>query len=152
MDAVQYVRRETGVGVIMASVLTVLVFFVVFGGLAEIPTWGRSGWVFDFVPQSFMIALMGTLIPGVLAQRKLRAGVVMSLPGTMRLPRNLVVRALILAVVSAVLGTALVAVVTFAAQQESLAFGVALMLKVAYGALLAALITPLGLRAALTCN
>lgn len=152
MDAVQYVRRETGVGVVMASVLTVLVFFAVFGGLAEIPTWGRSGWVFDFVPQSFMIALMGTLIPGVLAQRKLRAGVVMSLPGTMRLPRNLVVRALILAVVSAVLGTALVAAVAFAAQQESLAFPVALVLKVAYGALLAALITPLGLRAALTCN
>lgn len=152
MDAVQYVRRQTSVGVIIASVLTVLLFFVVFGGLATIPTWGPGGWVFDFLPQSFMIASMGTLVPGVLTRRKLRAGVVAALPGTTRLPRNLVVRALSLAVASAALGTALVAAVTFATQQESLAFAVALTLKVAYGALLAALITPLGLRAALTCS
>lgn len=99
-----------------------------------------------------MIALMGTLVPGVLTRRKLRAGVVAALPGTTRLPRNLVVRALNLAVASAALGMALVAAVTFATQQESLAFAVALTLKVAYGALLAALITPLGLRAALTCS
>lgn len=152
MDAVQYLRRETGVGVIIASVLTVLLFFVVFGGRATIPTWGPGGWVFDFVPQSFMIALMGTLVLGILTRRKLRAGVVAALPGTTRLPRNLVVRALSLAVASAALGTAFVATVTFAAQQESLAFAVALTLKVAYGALLATLITSLGLRAALTCN
>lgn len=104
--------------------------------------------MFDFLPQSFMIALMGTLVPGVLTRRKLQAGVVAALPGTTRLPRNLVVRALSLAVASA----ALVVAVTFATQQESLAFAVALTLKVAYGALLAALITPLGLRAALTCS
>lgn len=152
MDAVQYVRRETGVSVIINAVLSSLLFFVVFGGTEPIPTWGPAGWVLDFVPQSFMIALMSALVPGVLAQRKLRTGAVAALSGTTRLPRNLLVRALALALASAVLGTALIAAGTFAAQQESLAFAVALTLKVAYGALLAALITPLGIRAVLTCN
>jgi hypothetical protein len=127
-------------------------FFVVFGRLDPIPAWGPGGWVVDFAPQSFVIALMSTLVPGVLTRRKLRAGRVTALPGTTRLPRNLVVRALILGAASAVLGTALVGAVAFAAQQESLAFTAALTLKVGYGALLAGLITPLGLRAALTCR
>lgn len=152
MDAAQYVRRETVTSVIVSSVLTVLPFFVVFGSIDPVPTWGAGGWVFDFVPQGFMIALMSTLVPGLLVRQRIRAGAMATLPGETRLPRNLLARALVLAVAAAVLGTALAGAIAFAAQQASLPFVVALPLKVAYGAALAAVITPLALRAALTCN
>lgn len=149
MDAVQYVRRETAVSVIINCVLTIVLFFVVFGGLRAVPVWGSGGWVFDFLPQSFMIALMSTLVPGFIAQRKVRAGTVATIPATTPLPRNLLIRALVLAIGSAVLGTAIVAMVASGAQQASLPFAVALLLKVVYGAILAAVVTPLALRAAL---
>lgn len=151
MDTAQYVRRGTVNSVIVSSVLTVLMFFLVFGGIDPVPTWGTGGWVFDFVPQGFMIALMSTLVPGLLARRYVRMRTVAILPGETRLPRNLLVRAVVLAVAAGVFGTALIGAAAFALQQPAFPFAVALILKVAYGAALAAVITPLGLRAALTC-
>lgn len=151
MDAAKYVRRETVTSAIVSAVLTILLFFVVFGEIDPVPSWGAGGWVFDFVPQSFMIALMSIVVPGLLVRRQIRVGAVARLPGETRLPRNLLARALVLALAAALLGTALVGAVVLAVQQPALPFAVALILKVAYGAALAALITPLGLRAALTC-
>jgi hypothetical protein len=50
-----------------------------------------------------------------------------------------------------VIGTVVVAAVVLAAQQPAVPFAIAVILKAAYGAALAAVITPLGLRAALAC-
>lgn len=151
MDTAQYVRRGTVTSVIVSSVLSIVLFFVVFGGLDPVPVWGAGGWVRDFGPQGFMIALMSTLVPGLLARQQIKAGAVATLPGETRLPRNLLVRAVVLAVAAGVFGTALIGAAAFALQQPAFPFAVALILKVAYGAALAAVITPLGLRAALTC-
>jgi hypothetical protein len=151
VDAAQYIRRETVTSVIVSSVLSILLFFVVFGGIDPVPVWGAGGWVRDFVPQSFMIALMTTLVPGVLARRQIRAGAVAATAGETRLPRNLLARALVLAAAAAVIGTVVVAAVVLAAQQPAVPFAIAVILKAAYGAALAAVITPLGLRAALAC-
>ena len=149
MDASQYIRRETAVSVIISSALTILMVLVVFGRPSAIAVWGGSGWMRDCVPQSFMIALMCTLMPGLMAQRNVRAGRVSTIAGATRLPRNLVVRGLVLAAAAAVLGTALAAALASASQLQSLPFGVALASKVAYGAAIAAWITPLAVRAAL---
>jgi hypothetical protein len=151
MDTARYVRRATITSVMVSAALTILLFFLVFGGMDHVPIWGAGGWVFDFVPQSFMIALMSTLVPGLLARQQIRAGAVAAMPGETRLPRNLLARALVLAGAGAVFGPAVVGSIAAAVQQPTLAFAVALILKVAYGAVLAAVITPLGLRAALTC-
>lgn len=74
MNAQSYIRRETGVSIVINSVLSLLFFFLVFGMDDPIPVWGMGQWVFDFLPQSFMIALMSTLVPGYLTAKKLKAG------------------------------------------------------------------------------
>jgi len=149
MNAQSYIRRETGVSIVINSVLSLLFFLLVFGMRDPIPTWGMGQWVFDFLPQSFMIALMSTLVPGFLTAKKLHAGQIAPIDYRSSLPRNLIARALVLAIASAAMGTALVAGIVTITGVEALPHLAALVLKVIYGALLAILVTPLGLRAAL---
>ena len=65
------------------------------------------------------------------------------------LPRNLLVRALILAGLSASIGTALMAGLVGLMGLETIAPIPALLFKVTYGAVLALIVTPPALRAAL---
>lgn len=74
MTANHYIRRETLVNVAINCFFAALFFFVVFGGQDRVPVWGLGNWVFDFIPQSFMIALLGTIIPGALAAKRLGWG------------------------------------------------------------------------------
>lgn len=64
-------------------------------------------------------------------------------------PGNLLARALVLAVASAILGAGLVALAATAFGVAELSATMALVLKVAYGAILAVIVTPPGLRRAL---
>jgi len=150
VTASQYIRRETLISIAINCFFSALFFFVVFGGKERIPVWGLGNWVFDFLPQSFMIALLSTIVPGAIAVKRLRSGRVQALGHRSPLPRNLLLRGLVLAAVSAIVGAAaialLVAAATDAAHLEPVS---ALTLKIAYAALLSILITPPGLRAAL---
>lgn len=147
--AAQYIRRETGASIAINVVLSLLFFLLVFGRLGPVPVWGTGKLAFDFLPQSFMIVLMSTLVPGALTAARLRKGGVERLPGTSRLPAGLLSRALLLAVLSMVVGAALVALVLRVAGVEQMAWPSALALKLVYGGLLALLVTPIGLKAAL---
>lgn len=149
MTANHYIRRETLVNVAINCFFAALFFFVVFGGQDRVPVWGLGNWVFDFIPQSFMIALLGTIIPGALAAKRLRAGAVQAFVRPSPLPRNLLLRALLLAVVSAVIGATAVALLMTATDAGHLEPLPALLLKIGYAALLSVVITPPGLRAAL---
>lgn len=149
MTANHHIRRETLVSVIINSTLSLLFFLLVFGMRDPVPVWGIGQWVFDFVPQGFMIALMSTLVPGALAARKVKAGTVQTIDHNSRLPRSLVPRALVLAVASAVVGTAIIALIAWLAGLQSIPHVAALLLKVCYGALLSIIVTPPALRAAL---
>lgn len=146
-----WIRRETLISALINTVLSAAFFFLVFGGQEAVSLWGIGQWLFDFIPQSFMIALMSTLVPGALAAKALRAGKLhidrkAGGPVVDVLPRRLFLRALTLALLSAAGGTALVSAVCAAGGWDALAATSALMLKLAYGALLALLVTPIGLR------
>jgi len=144
-----YIRRETGVSVAINAALSLAFFLVVFGIGRPVPVWGIGAYVFDFVPQGFMIGLMGSLVPGALAGKALRAGKVAPLGAGSPLPRGLVVRSLLLAALGALAGTALSGGALAALGLGQLPWGAALAVKLVWAAGLAMVVTPAGLRAAL---
>ncbi len=144
-----YIRRETVISMVINALLSLVFFIGVFHGVNPVPLWGLGNWVFDFVPQSFMIGLMSTLVPGAITVARLKAGAVMRYSGTSRLPQSLVIRALVVALFSSAIGTALMAVFVLVSGAHSLPIWPAGAIKIAYGAILAAIVTPPTLRAAL---
>ncbi|HUD94686.1 hypothetical protein [Sphingobium sp.] len=149
-DLDAYVRRETAISIAINAALSLAFFLAIFGLDRPIPPWGVGGWVFDFMPQGFMIALMSVLVPGIIAGRKLRSGRLVATPSSSLLPRHLVARAILLAITSALAGSALVATFVWIGGVQMLTPLAALLFKVGYGAGLAAIITPPSLRTALS--
>lgn len=153
--ATRYIRTETAISVAINAVLSALAFVLVFGLRGPVPVWGAGGLVLDGLPQGFMIALMSTLVPGVLTVRRLRRGALA--PDALRdgalaarLPANLLLRALVLALLTALGAMAILALAGFLAGAPGVVnWSLALCGKVLLGALLAVLVTPFALRAAL---
>ncbi|MEE3852966.1 hypothetical protein VZC37_21695 [Gordonia sp. LSe1-13] len=147
-----YFRRETAISIAINTAMSFLFFLLVFGFGEPMQVWGLGNYVFDFVPQGFAIALMATLVPGAKISKALREGRLARGTGRSRLPARLWQRALVLALVSAFVGTALAAVVMSLVGSSELSVGVALAGKLVFGAVLAAVITPVGMRAALSAE
>lgn len=153
--ATRYIRTETAISVAINAALSALAFVLVFGLRGPVPVWGAGGLVLDGLPQGFMIALMSTLVPGFLTLRRLRRGALA--PNALRdgalaarLPANLLLRALVLALLTALGAMAILALAGFlAGAPPALNWSLALCVKVLLGALLAVLVTPFALRAAL---
>jgi hypothetical protein len=78
-----------------------LAAWLVFGGRTFIEAAGPRGFAVDFLPQTFMVTFMSTLIPTWLTRRRVRAGLIQKLPAPVsRLPRSLILRALAFALVA----------------------------------------------------
>jgi len=144
-----YIARETLVSMVINTCMSFLFFKLVFTNGQPVPVWGVGAYVFDFGPQAFMIALMSALVPGTMAGRALRAGRVVAWQGRSRLPARLGRRAVVMAVVSAAGAAGLAAVLLGMTGLASLPYATALGVKLVFAAGLAAVVTPLGLRAAL---
>lgn len=144
-----HIRRETGVSMVINTVLSGAFFLAVFGLAGPVPVWGLGHYVFDFGPQAFAVAFMGTLVPSALSRKALRSGKVGSRPSSLRLPANLLLRGLVLAVPSAAMAVAGAAAVLGALGMAELPWGPALAAKLVFGGGLALVITTLALRATL---
>lgn len=144
-----YIRRETVVSVAINAALTLAFFLAVFGFRRPVPVWGMGAYVFDFVPQGFMIGLMASLVPGVLVGKALRAGKVTPMAAHSSLPSGLVARSLLMAACGALAGVVISAGLLAASVLEQLPWGAALAGKLVWAVLLALIVTPAGLRAAL---
>lgn len=149
MDATRYIARETRVSIAINTGLSLAFFAGVLGFGAVLPVWGVGHYVFDFAPQGLMIGVMSMLVPGLLAGKARRAGKVAPWPGKAVLPRPLVPRAVLVGLASATAGVALAAGTLAALGLSALPLAVALGAKLGFGAALAAIVTPMGLRAAL---
>ena len=144
---VRYVRRETLISVAINAVLSALFCLAIFGGRDAIDA---RALVLDAVPQSFMIALMTTIVPTLITRSRLRSGSVEPLPREASiLPANLAVRALAVAVAAALFGVLLNFLLLRVAGIDQLAFKPTLAWKITYGALLAFLLAPTLIRRAL---
>jgi hypothetical protein len=146
----RYIFVETLISMIVNAAISAGFAWLVFGGQREIGLWGSGGLALDFAPQTFMIATMSVLVPTALTRRRIKAGALAEGRGPPpRLPRNPLVRAVLIATAATcVLGGAATALLA-ASWSGPLAFGAVLPLKIVYGAAVALLITPYALRAAL---
>jgi ABC-type amino acid transport system permease subunit len=151
MDTRRFIFRETMISVAINTVLSIGFFLLIFGHTDRVPLWGMGNWVFDAIPQSFMIALMGTLVPGLIASKALRTGKI-AVKGVPRPFSRLAMRALVTALIAAAAGYASAGVVAELSGLERFGWTAALAIKAAYGAALAAIVTPLSLRAALAAG
>ncbi|UUR09365.1 hypothetical protein [Sphingomonas glaciei] len=126
------ILRETMVSIVINMAITAGFFFALFGlsGPIDGAAYGK-----DFLPQSFMVALMGALIPGLLVRRGSAA----------RIP-PVVVRAVLLA-----LGALLIGFVCWwlFARVGSLQPVPALVIKLVYAAILSMIVTPISVGATL---
>ena len=144
-----YIRRETAISIGINSVLSLSFFALLFHGLTDVELGRREGLIMDCLPQGFVIGLMSTLVPGLLTVRRLAAGRTGSDVQVRHFPGMLLVLALGVAIGAAAIGTVMVAAIAMAAEVVSVAFTAAAVLKVLYGGLLAAVVTPPVIRAAL---
>lgn len=145
-----YIRRETTVGVVISLAITLLFFLIVFGFSGPVEIWGAGEFVFDFLPQAFMIALMATLIPGLVTERKIRQGELQMIAERSILPKSLPFRAVLIAITAAAVSVALFSGVFLVSGVTGLGWLTALAIKLIFGGALAAIVTPLGLKAALS--
>lgn len=144
-----YLRRETRLSIAINSVLSLLFYAIFFPAFDGVALGWSDGLGFDFVPQSFAITLMSVLVPGFLTQKRLNAGGIAPLPGESALPRALGWRALLFAITAAAFGAIVGATLALVARGVVVQWGVGAAVKIAYGAVLAAIVTPAGVRATL---
>jgi hypothetical protein len=148
----RYMLIETSISVVFNIVISALFMFLVFGRTPVISLWGTHGLALDFVPQTFMITLMSVLVPSLIARRRMRSGRLArnARRSPSRLPRSVFLRAaLIGCVLTALLGGCAVLIAS-ALWHSTESFWHVLPFKLVYGALVAAVATPLGLRAILS--
>lgn len=142
-----YVARETAISVVINVAISLFFTWLVFGGEPSAP---RDAVLVDFVPQTFMIALMGSLVPAAITRGKMRKGAVGPLAASSsRFPRNLLLRSLLVALLVTVVVGGLAAALTLASGVETFPFGPLMVGKALYGALVALLVTPVAVRMAL---
>ena len=148
-EASSYVRRETRVSIAINAVLSLAFYVLFFGTSGRAAIGGIGGLAFDFIPQSFAITLMSALVPGVLTMGKIARGQLAPQPGRSPLPRSLWLRSLLLAAGAALAGAVVALIVALGWGSSTLAWHAGAAVKVLYGALLAWVVTPIGLRATL---
>jgi len=141
----RYLVVETLISVVINSAISFGFAWLMFHTSSAIPA---QALIVDSIPQSFMIALMSVVVPGLLTSRKLAAGQIAPLPGkAVRYP--LAVRAIAAALAAVLCGSLLHLAVLAAGALDPIGFTTLLAVKVVYGAGLAAIVTPLMLRYAL---
>lgn len=144
----RYLRTEMVVAAVISAVLSGVFVLLLFGGRDPVPVHGWDGLIVDAVPQGLMIALMSSLIPTLLARRRVAAGAVRPSGGTHRWPRNMVVRSGMIAIAAGLLSGVLHWMV-LPAGGDAWRFGAVLAMKIVYGGVLGAVVARIAVLAAL---
>jgi len=101
--AESYLKRESIVGAVISTVFGIAFFFIFFGFSGPVAVWGPGNYAFDFIPSGFFLVFFATVVPGFLTKMKLAKGQLSPFQGsTTRLPRNPILRGIVLGVISAV--------------------------------------------------
>jgi hypothetical protein len=146
----RYLLIETSISVVINSALSLFFAWVVFGQREVIELGGSDGLAVDFLPQTFMVALMSTLVPSFLTRKRVRQSQLAGLASApLRLPRNLLLRALLVAVVAVVVLGLAALLLTPVLATDPMSRAAAFASKVLYGAIISVPITLLALRCAL---
>lgn len=139
----RFVTAETVLNSILSAILSAGFVWLIFGGRARVPTWGMDGVAFDFVPMTIAIAFMMTLGLTLYTRRRCATGKAPPLSGRARLPRLLPLRAALNAIGAALLLVPLAVGLLALTGRADYAFGEVMAMKIIYGTLVAAVVTPL---------
>jgi hypothetical protein len=148
-----YLFTESAIGSAISLALSILFVFVIFDLEQAVPIFGINGLIFDALPQSVAIAFMATLMPTLLTRRRLKTGKINVIDGRVsRLPHNVFLRSLMVAIVVTISAIILHFVVFGLTGLNSLSFTSVLIYKASYGALLGAVVAYYSLLNALSAN
>lgn len=142
----RYIRRETLVSAAINGAISVGFFLLVFAGVDPVPVWGVGNYASDFVPQSFMVGFMATLVPGLMCLRVIAAGRFPGIGAASTTGRSIVASAIFSGLAALAVGAGTWALLLWATGAEDIGNAAAFALKVAYGVALGALVTRLTLR------
>ena len=145
-DASRYLARETLVSAAINAAISVGFFLLVFRGVEPVRVWGMGNYAFDFIPQSFAIGLMATLVPGLLCRKAVVAGRIAGSTESPVTSGTVIARAVRNAILAVIGGAGACALALWVTGADALSHSSAFVLKVLYGALLGALVTRLTLR------
>lgn len=141
-DYTRFLTVEAATSGTINAALSVAFAVAVFSGHPAIPPAGGGGFAVDFLPQTFMVTLMGVAVPSLIVRKRLRAGGLPQLATAETGP--LWRRALLAALVAAIAVGGAAAGLSLAS--PPLPFATLLALKAAYGGVLGALVTVWALR------
>lgn len=140
-----YLAKETRISMVINAVLSLAFFLLLIGLPAAVPVPANGGYAFDFVPQSFMIALMSALVPGFITAARVRGGTIAGQPEG---GGAIVLRSVLTAIAAGLVGAG-IAGALLASGIATLPLVPALAAKILYGIVLALVVTPIGLARAL---
>jgi membrane-associated PAP2 superfamily phosphatase len=141
----RYVLKKTRVSVFVSMAFSAVFFLLVFRDSGSVEIWAPDYLAFDFLPQSAAASLMAALVPALQTRAAMLRG---ELPGIAPTTSFEVRRAFLFML----LGLALAGIVISILKVSSVVafpWGTAFAIKVAYGGLLGAIVTPLAMRALL---
>lgn len=144
-----YIRKETVISMAINAVISAAFTWAVFGGQQVAPMWTSGGVTADLLPQTFMVSVMSALVPTLLTRKRRRAGVISYDDRASRIPGNVLVRAIGIALVATIVLVGLAAAAIAASGIEWIGVPMLFPAKIAYGAIVASIVTPLALRAEL---
>jgi hypothetical protein len=149
-DASGYLIRETAKSSFINGAVSGGLTLLVFGSQSEITVWGPPSFALDFIPQTFMGALMSVIIPTIVSRKLRQTGKLPPIsPRAIRLPKNAVLRGAIagLAGCIALCLPVILALLPFA--EHSFQLPAAIAIKVLYGVVVPCVFTPLSILAAM---
>jgi hypothetical protein len=145
----RYILRESVVSALINAAISAGFFAAFFAGIPSIPVWGVGNYAFDFVPQTFAVALMSALVPCLLARTgKTKAAVAPSFRSS-SVP-EIVIRALSWAVAAVLVAAGATAIALHLSGLVEIEAGPAFAFKLIYGAVLGGIVTSRALRTELT--
>jgi len=153
----RYIGGETLVAVVINALLSLAFALLTSHGVAVVPLWGVHGMALDFAPQVFMVTFATTLAITLVARARVRSGKAAPLGrergGLLAWgSRNAFLRAVIFGLTATLILAPISAGALYELGRDSLLSQQFIIMKVVYGALLAAVIAPSIARAALTLS
>ena len=149
----QYVLREVVIAIAINSIFSAVFAYIVFGDRSRVDLWGWNGLAVDFVPQTFILTVMTVVATTLVTRQSIRSGKVSvhSVGKTLQwLPVNLGARSVLLGVAATILFGGLVVCALSALWSGANEFAAVLLIKVTYGAIVAALVAWIAIERALS--
>jgi len=145
----RFLGKQLAISAVLNAAICALFVWLMFGNLDAVPLWGLSGLAVDLIPTTFMITLMTGVALTLASRSAVRSGKLAGLQWRARMPRNALLRGLLLAAIAVSLLVPFSIALLSSVWTLDWSFRTVMLFKVVYGVVLGSLVTPLVVLAAL---